>query len=391
MTLQQIVSIGYEKLRAITTLPRHIRVAAEKIRVCRTDVAGWHVWECPEGHFDRIVYNSCKHRSCPQCGYLAREEWLERQEARILAWEHYHVIFTLPWELHELWRANVRGMTDVLFRAAQETLLELLRDAKYLGADPGVVIARHTWSQTLLLHPHVHCLVTGGGRTAEGRWKGVKNGYLLPGKVVRDLFRGKLVAFVRKGLERGELGVPAGQRLQPQWNVLNKLGRQKWNVCIRERYPHGTGVLKYLARDLRGAPMSAGRIVEADEGEVTFRYRDSRKSKQTGHRETGTMRLPIEQFVGRLLQHVPLRRQRLVRAYGLYAGNRLADLDRCRAELGQAAFEEPEKRSWQDRVAPLGEEHPECCPICGARLVLRGEVPARSQEGARKLPLMEAA
>lgn len=367
-------------------------MAAEKIRVCRTAVLGWHVWECPEGHFDRIIYNSCKHRSCPQCGYLAREEWLDRQKARILAWEHYHVIFTLPWELHELWRANVRGMTELLFRAAQETLLELMRDAKYLGADPGLILARHTWSQTLLLHPHVHCLVTGGGLTAEGRWKSVKNGYLLPVRVVRDLFRGKLLAFVRQGLDRGELVVPRGQRLQPQLNLLNKLGRRKWNVWIPERYPHGTGVLTYLARDLRGAPMSAGRIVEADAQEVTFRYRDSRKSKETGHRETATMTLPIEQFVGRLLQHVPLRRQRLVRAYGVYAGNRLADLDRCRVALGQPAFEEPEKRSWQDCVAPLGEEHPECCPICGVRLVLRGEGPAALPgEGPRKLPQREAA
>ncbi len=136
---------------------------------------------------------------------------------------------------------------------------------------------------------------------------------------------------------------------------------------------------------------SGPRIVEADEQEVTFRYRDSRRSKETGQRESGTIKLPIEQFAGRLLQHVPLRRQRLVRAYGVYAGNRLADLDRCRAQLGQAAFEEPQKRSWQDGVASLGEEHPECCPLCGARLVLRGEVPATPPEGSRKLPLLEAA
>jgi hypothetical protein len=254
-----------------------------------------------------------------------------------------------------------------------------------------LILARHTWSQTLLLHPHLHCLVTGGGLTAGGQWKPVKNGRLLPAKVVRVVFRGKLLAFVRKALERGELVVPTGQRLQPQLNLLNKLGRRKWNVWIPDRYAHGTGVLQYLARDLRGAPMSARRIVEADEREVTFRYRDSRKSKETGRRETGTMRLPIEQFVGRPLQHVPLAGQRLVRAYGVYAGNRLADLDRCRVELGQAVFEEPQKRSWQDCVAPLGEEHPERCPICGARLVLRGEVPAARGGETRKLPYREAA
>lgn len=391
MTLQQIVSIGYDKLRAIKALPRHIQVAAGKILVCRTAALGGHVWGCPEGHFDRILYNSCKHRSCPQCAYVARERWLDRQKARLLAGDHYHVIFTLPWELHDLWRANVGPMTELLFQAVRETLFELLRDAKYLGADPGLIMARHTWSQTLLLHPHLHCLVTGGGLTAEGQWKPVKNGYLLPGKVVRALFRGKFLDFTRKALERGELVVPAGQRLQAQLNLLNKLGRRKWNVCIRERYPHGTGVLQYLARDLRGAPMSARRIVAADEHEVTFRYRDSRKSKQTGQPETGTMRLPIEQFVGRLLQHVPLPGQRLVRAYGVYAGGRRADLDRCRAQLGQPGFEEPPKRLWQDCVAALGEDHPERCPICGVRLVVRGVLPATGQERPLKLPLRAAA
>lgn len=309
----------------------------------------------------------------------------------MLACEHYHVIFTLPWELHDLWRANVGSMTDLLFQAVRETLFELLRDAKYLGADPGLIIARHTWSQTLLLHPHLHCLVTGGGVSAEGQWKPVKNGYLLPAKVVRVVFRGKLLAFIRTALERGELVVPAGQRLQQQLNLLNKLGRRKWNVWIPERYPHGTGVLTYLARDLRGAPMSARRIVEADEQEVTFRCRDSRKSKETGKLEAGTMRLPIEQFVGRLLQHVPLPGQRLVRAYGVYAGGRLADLDRCRAQLGQPAFEDPPVRSWQDCVAPLGDDHPERCPICGARLVKRGALPAAPKDGPRKLPLRAAA
>jgi len=352
---------------------------------------GGHVWGCPEGHFDRILYNSCKHRSCPQCAYLAIERWLDRQKARILACEHYHVIFTLPGELHELWRANGRGLTELLFRAARETLFELLRDPKYLGADPGVIMARHTWAQTLALHPHVHCLVTGGGLTAAGQWKAVKNGYLLPGKVVRDLFRGKCLAFVRQALERGALAVPAGQRLQPQLNLLNKLGRRKWNVRIQERYPHGAGVLTYLGRYLRGAPISARRIVEADEHEVCFRYRDSRKAQHTGQRETATMRLPIAQFAGRVLQHVPLPGQRLVRSYGIYAGNRRADLDRCRAHLGQPAFEEPAARSWQECVAQLGQDHPERCPVCGRRLVARTPVPASPGERPRKLPQREAA
>ena len=117
----------------------------------------------------RIWYNSCRHRSCPQCAYLQTERWLALQQARLLACDHYHVIFTLPHELNPLWLANVSVMTTLLFQAVRDTLGTLLADPKYLGAQPGILAALHTWSQTLVLHPHVHCLVTGGGLTPTGR------------------------------------------------------------------------------------------------------------------------------------------------------------------------------------------------------------------------------
>src|SRR5262249_51500447 len=125
----------------------------------------------PDGHVSRIWYNSCRHRVCPQCAYLQTERRLARQQARLLACDHYHVIFTLPHALNPLWLANVSGMTTLLFQAVHDTLRTLLADPKYLGAQPGIIAALHTWSQTLVLHPHVHCLVTGGGVTPDGHWQ----------------------------------------------------------------------------------------------------------------------------------------------------------------------------------------------------------------------------
>jgi hypothetical protein len=171
------------------------------------------------------------------------ERSLAQQRARLPAWDHYHVIFTMPDELRGLWLANVRVMTTLLFATVHATLDELLGDAQYLGACPGIIAALHTWSQTLVLHPHLHCLVTGGGLTDAGHWRPVRNGFLLPARVVLAVFRGNLLAALRQGLAHDQLTLPEGRSCQQRENLLNQLGRTKWNVHIRERYPHGVGVL----------------------------------------------------------------------------------------------------------------------------------------------------
>jgi hypothetical protein len=171
---------------------------------------------------------------------------LSKQQARLLACDHDHVSFTIPHELNDLWLSNVAVMTQLLFASVHDTLGTLLGDPKYLGAKPGIIATLHTWTQTLLLQPHLHCLVTGGGLSEGGQWGAVRNGFLLPMRVVMAVFRGKLLAAIRRGLHQGQLRVPEGKRLPQVGNLLNKLGRAKWNVHIRERYPYGQGVLVYL-------------------------------------------------------------------------------------------------------------------------------------------------
>ena len=165
VTLQTIFQNAFPAYEALHPLPAHVRKAARAIMQCRTAALGGHVQACPDGHMSRIWYNSRRHRSCPQCAYLQTERWLALQRARLLACDHYHVIFTLPHALNPLWLANVPLMTTLLLQAVRDTLCTLLADPKYLGAQPGILAALHTWSQTLVLHPHVHCLVTGGGLT----------------------------------------------------------------------------------------------------------------------------------------------------------------------------------------------------------------------------------
>ena len=372
VTLQTILHLGYAAYERTHRLPESVRRAVWALLACRTAVLGGHVQACPEGHIERVWYNSCRHRLCPQCAWLQVERWLAKQKTRLLACDHYHVIFTMPHELNDLWLANVDAMSQRLLASVHETLRELWGDGTYLGAKPGIMATLHTWTQTLLLHPHVHCLVTGGGLTAAGDWVAVRHGFLLPMRVVMAVFRGKRRAALRQGVVYGTLALPEGKRPQHMENLLNKLGRVKWNVHIRERYAHGHGVLVYLARYLRGGPLANRRLVWCDGQQVVFRY-EERAKPNGGQAHQRTMRLPLEQFLGRWLLHVPPARAVRVRCWGLYAHTQGEELARCRQQLGQGPVEAPEARD-EGREGE-GDAPAECCPVWGQPLVCTAILP----------------
>jgi len=378
VTLQTIFQDAFPAYEQTHPLPPHVRRAARAIMQCRTAALGGHVQACPDGHVARIWYNSCRHRACPQCAYLQTERWLAFQQARLLACDHYHVIFTLPHELTPLWLANVPVMTTLLFQAVRDTLGTLLADSKYLGAQPGILAALHTWSQTLVLHPHVHCLVTGGGLTPAGQWVAVRHGFLLPARVVMAVFRGKMVAAIQQTFARGALALPAPMRPQQLLNLLNRLGhprKTKWNVRIMERYRHGAGVVTYLARYLRGGPIKNARLVAYDGDRVTFIYRARQEEANVGPALPQRMTLPVADFLQRWLLHVPVPQTRVVRCYGLYQPTRVEALTICRTALGQPPLEAPPALDWQTVCAQRGDAHPERCPTCGQRLVCTSVIP----------------
>jgi hypothetical protein len=378
VTLQTIFQDVFPAYEHTHPLPAHVRKAAHAIMQCRTAALGGHIQACPDGHVMRVWYNSCRHRSCPQCAYLQTERWLALQRARLLACDHYHVIFTLPHDLNPLWLANVPVMTTLLFQAVRDTLSALLADPKYLGAQPGIMAALHSWSQTLVLHPHVHCLVTGGGLTVEGQWKAVRYGFLLPVRVVMAVFRGKLLAAIRQALARAELELPEGMRPQQLLNLLHRLGhprKTKWNVHIRERYRHGTGVVTYLARYVRGGPIKNARLVAWDGARVTFTCRPRQEEADGGRPSPQRLTLAVADFLQRWLLHVPVPQTRVVRSYGLYHPTQADALAICRAHVGQPPVEAPVALDWQTVCAQRGDRHPECCPTCGQFLVCTGVIP----------------
>jgi hypothetical protein len=377
LSLQDIFRQHYPVYERTYRVPSHQRKAARAIMKCRTAALGGHVQSCPDGHFSRIWYNSCRHRACPQCAFIESERWLAKQRSRLLACPHYHVIFTVPHELNPIWHTNMQQLSGLLFQAVRDTLMELLGDRKYLGAKPGLMLAFHSWGRSLVLHPHVHALVSGGGLDRDGQWQAVRNGFLLPVRVVMALFRGKFIGGLCRLHERGELDLPAEMSGQSFINLLKRLGHPKktrWNVHIRERYAHGEGVATYIARYMRGGPLSNRQLVDASGAQVTFQYKDHRGGSSVGQAARRCMRLPASAFIRRVLLHVPAPNTQVVRFYGLYHASKSAVLSQCQAQLGQVPETSAERLSWQTVCATRGDVHPERCPVCGLELVCTGTV-----------------
>jgi len=334
-------------------------------------------------------YNSCKHRVCPTCSSIGIERWLIKQKSRLLDCEHYHAIFTISDKLSDMWLLNTDTMPQILFDAVRETLYSFFDDDHHLGARPGIIATLQTWSQTMIRHPHIHCLITAGGLTPEKIWRSDKRGYCLPFRAVMIKFRGKFLAYLNDAIKAGTVKLPAGMTYQKWLNLKNKLGRVKWNVKFCERYSHGNGVLSYLARYIRGGPISDKRILPVKNDRVVFKYRRYEKS---GGIKYDTMSLPIEDFIQRYLFHIPVPRSKVVRYCGLYAPNKRKDLALCRQVVGQKPIQEPDVLTWQEFCESKGAEHPERCPVCGKSLVCISVIPAaRGRPPPEKTPIPEAA
>ena len=373
LTIQDVLSSGADSFLATYRLPREVKQAVYRLRYCRTMAMGFHVRRCPHGHVEQICYNSCKHRACPQCNWMASTRWLEVERERLLDCAHFHVVFTLPSELRLLWRWNREVFGGIFFQAAGRALLELLADAKYLGGKPGILLALHTWTQRLHgVHPHIHALVSGGGLTPDGAWTEAKANWLLPLRVLMHKFRGKLRALLWAALRKGKLQVPAGQNAARVRGLLNRLGRLPVHVKILEPYRHGRGVATYLARYLRGGPMSNRRLVSLQDGMVTFRYLDRRGDLP----QKRLARVPVETFLYRYFQHVPPKHFVMVRRYGLYANNQRDALNQARCHLDQAAWEKPEPSRFAELLEEMGCDEPGRCPVCHAELICERPVAA---------------
>ena len=305
------------------------------LMVCRTAALGGHLRQCQACGHEQIAYNSCRNRHCPKCQARKQADWLKAQCANLLEVPYYHIVFTLPDGLGPLALQNKRVLYGLLFRAASETLSTIARDAKHLGAKIGFTAVLHTWGQTLLHHPHLHCVVPAGGLSAdEQRWIAAREHFFLPVRVLSRLFRGKYLAYLRQAYRDGHL-VLAGQLkhlAEPRaWRaLLEPIGKIDWVVYAKAPFGSAEQVLKYLARYTHRVAISNRRLVSLNNAQVAFAYKDYRR----GQREH-VMRLEAVEFMRRFLLHVLPKGFVRIRHYGLLSNrSRKEKLVLCRRLLG---------------------------------------------------------
>jgi len=318
----------------LDSLPVAQRRVVEDILACRTAALGGHLTQCDQCGYQQIAYNSCRNRHCGKCQAAARAEWMQARADELLPIEYFHLVFTLPEQVSALALQNKRVIYDLLFRATSETLLEIAADPQHLGAGIGFFCVLHTWGQTLQAHPHLHCVVPGGGLSADNtRWIACRPGFFLPVKVLSRLFRGKFIAYLSKAREDNQLTYAGQLSRLAEVDEFNSWLRQLWEVewVVYAKPPFGgpQQVLKYLARYTHRVAISNGRLLELNDGWVTFSYKD-----YAAGNEIKTMTLETQEFARRFLLHVLPRGFVRMRYYGFLANRRRAEkLELCRRLL----------------------------------------------------------
>ena len=259
--------------------------ALRDIGLCRTAALGAHLQRCDACSYQDVSYLSCRNRHCPKCQSTARDRWLSRQAASLLPVAYSHVVFTLPEQLAPLALRNQRLLYDLLFRAASETLLQIAADPRHLGARIGVLAVLHTWSQNLRHHPHLHCLVPAGGLALDhSRWIDCRPGFFLPVRVLSRLFRGKILALLQQAYKKGELrclGTIANLADPRQFHsLLRRLRSMEWVVYAKPPFAGPQEVLDYVGRYTHRVAISNNRLLDIEDGQVQFRYKDYRNRSQ---------------------------------------------------------------------------------------------------------------
>jgi hypothetical protein len=284
-----------------------------KLHDCHTAAIGMHTYRCSDPdckHLHR-QYHSCGNRHCPNCGGLKKEQWVEDLTADLLPTAYYHVVFTLPHELHSIILGNRKELFKLLFDAASKTLLQFAKDPKYLGAKCSITAILHTWGQQLSFHPHLHCIVSGGGANAEGRWIDAKrknDKFLFPVKAMQPVYKAIFLKDLRILILKSKLQLTGIDTEK----LIKEAGYKKWNVYAKHPFGNVASVVEYLGRYTHKIAITSHRIIGINDGNVNFKYKDyadAGKQKE--------MALSIPEFLRRFELHILPKRFVKIRHYGL--------------------------------------------------------------------------
>lgn len=353
----------HEHAASMSTAQRRVMTAIE---VCRTAALGGQIEQCDACGHQRICYRSCRNRHCPKCQSLARAEWIQRRQAELLHCEYFHVVFTVPEEIAAIAYQNKAVVYGILFRATAETLRTIAADPKHLGAEIGFFAVLHSWGSNLLHHPHLHCVVPGGGLSPDGnRWISCKPRFFLPVRVLSCLFRRLFLEHLQNAFDAGKLHFfSALEKLRDHREFaryLAPLRKNKWVVYAKPPFAGPEQVLDYVGRYTHRVAISNNRLLDIEAGQVRFHYKDYRNGGQQK-----TMTLSAEEFIRRFLLHALPDGFQRIRYYGLL-GNRYRQekLARCRQLLGMPpAAKSPEPQDYRDRHEELTGASLRECPVC---------------------------
>ncbi len=382
---------GPEYRRSHSLPLNHLR-AMRAVEACRTAELGGHKDKCDSCGHTQISYNSCRNRHCPKCQILRKETWIEDRAQDLLPMEYFHVVFTIPSDLNPLVIMNQKVMYNLLFRSASETLVELANTPKHLGARIGFIAILHTWGQNLLAHPHVHCVVTGGGLSSDGRrWVSCRKGFFIPVRVMSSLFRGKFLDHLKDSFASQELIFPGGigHLKDPcDFEIFRKrFYHKKWVVYCKPPFAGAAGVLQYLGRYTHRIAISNNRILRLQDGEVSFRWRDY----ADGDKQK-VMTLGADEFMRRFLLHVLPHRYVRIRHFGLLSNrNRKDDIPLCRELLDcgkPVTRENDSKETWQEQLLRICGIDVTLCPVCkkGSMLTVEFLPPSRCNDPPEHRP-----
>jgi hypothetical protein len=295
--IRKIILDHIDKFYDLGYSPNKLKAMFDIIN-CRTSSLGSHLDICPNCEGIKISYNSCRNRHCPTCQSFSKEEWIEKRKRELINTHYFHLVFTLPDILNKIIYNNQKQLYSLLLKCSYESLKELAADPKYLGGEIGATSVLHTWSQTLIFHPHTHMIVPGGGLgLTSNEFKKSKNTFFIPVRVISKLFQGKFIAYLDNLVNEGKVNIPNNIDFN---KIKNLLYSKKWVVFCKKTFKTPEQVIKYLGRYTHRIAITNYRIIQYKNNKVTFRYKDN-KSKT---KRIKTMCIDAVEFIRRFLLHV---------------------------------------------------------------------------------------
>lgn len=327
---------------------------------CRSSELGGHIKLCHNCGFAKQAYNSCRNRHCPKCQYIKQEQWVDKLAHNLLPCKYYHVVFTIPKQLHSFLYLNQKHGYSLLFKASTQALMKAAINPDFLGVQTGALAVLHTWTQTLCYHPHIHMLVPAGGLSEdEMEWVKSNKKFFLPQKVLSRIFRGVLVRLFNESVDKGIAKLP--ESINSFNDLKAELYQKDWNIYIKKPFRGVTSVVKYLGRYTHRVAISNGRLVKVSENEVSFWYKDN---KDKG--KTKIMALNNQEFIRRYLQHILPANFYKIRYIGILANTNIkTKKERCLSLLDkQDELPQLEGLNAMEVIGIIRKIDPLICPKC---------------------------